>query len=115
MSIKKKKTEFTYCSLGGTSGGAIIKGYVERDERNRFVVSKNDIINEVEACDSETTCDLYLTLLSNNKRRNKVGYHGDYFHIIYNVFVIWLVMGFAVTVEGPWKSVFEMQNMTCLK
>ena len=42
---QKKKRLFTYCSLGGTSGGAIIKGYVERDERNRFVVSKNDIIN----------------------------------------------------------------------
>ena len=42
---KKKKRQFTYCSLGGTSGGAIIKGYVERDERNRFVVSKNDVIN----------------------------------------------------------------------
>ena len=44
MSIKKKG-EFTYFSLGGTSGGAIIKRYVERDERNRLVVSKNDIIN----------------------------------------------------------------------
>ena len=42
---QKKKRQFTYCSLGGTSGGAIIKGYVERDERNRFFVSKNDIIN----------------------------------------------------------------------
>ena len=41
----KKKRKFTYFSLGGTSGGAIIKGYVERDERYRFVVSKNDIIN----------------------------------------------------------------------
>ena len=40
-----KKREFTYFSLDGTWGGAIIKGYVERDERNRFVVSKNDIIN----------------------------------------------------------------------
>ena len=40
-----KKREFTYFSLGGTSGGAIIKRYVERDERNRLVVSKNDIIN----------------------------------------------------------------------
>ena len=28
----KKKRLFTYSSLGGTSGGAIIKGYVERDK-----------------------------------------------------------------------------------
>ena len=77
MSIKKKKRQFTYCSLGGTSGGAIIKGYVKRDERNRFVVSKYDVINLVKACDSGTTCNLYLTLLSNNGRMIKVGDHGD--------------------------------------
>ena len=50
---------------------------MERDERNRFVVSKNDIINKVKACDSETTCNLYLTLLSNNGRMIKVSDHGD--------------------------------------
>ena len=64
---KKKKKNFTYCSLGGTSGGAINKGYVEKDRRNSVVVSKNDIINLVKACDSETTCIIYLTLLSTTR------------------------------------------------
>ena len=66
-SEQKKKKNFTYCSLGGTSGGAINKGYVEKDRRNSFVVSKNDIINLVKACDSETTCIIYLTLLSTTR------------------------------------------------
>ena len=76
-----EKREFTYFNLGGTSGGAIIKGYVEKDRRNSFVVSKNDIINLVKACDSETTCIIYLT-------RNMAGCHGDQLDIIFNLFVI---------------------------
>ena len=85
---KKKEKNFTYCSLGGTSGGAINKGYVEKDRRNSFVVSKNDIINLVKACDSETTCIKYLPLLSNNDRRNMAGCHGNQLDIIFNLFVI---------------------------
>ena len=90
MSKKKKIKEknFTYCSLGGTSGGAIIKRYVEKDRRNSFVVSKNDIINLVKACDSETTCIIYLTLLSNNDRWNMADCHGNQLDIIFNLFVI---------------------------
>ena len=116
MSKKKKRKEkyFTYCSLGGTSGGAINKGYVEKDRRNSFVVSKNDIINLVKACDSETTCIKYLTLLSNNDRRNMAGCHGSQLDIIFNLFVILLVNGLSGTKEGPSKSVLEMHNMTCL-
>ena len=112
--MSKKKKDFTYCSLGGTSGGAIIKGYVEKDRRNSFVVSKNDIINLVKACDSETTCIKYLTLLSNNDRRNMAGCHGSQLDIIFNLFVILLVNGLSGTKEGPSKSVLEMHNMTCL-
>ena len=87
-SNSEQKKIFTYCSLGGTSGGAIIKGHVEKDRRNSFVVSKNDIINLLKACDSETTCIIYLTLLSNNDRRNMAGCHGNQLDIIFNLFVI---------------------------
>ena len=86
-----EKREFTYFNLGGTSGGAIIKGYVEKDRRNSFVVSKNDIINLVKACDSETTCIIYLTLLSTTREGIwlvVMVINGDQLDIIFNLFVI---------------------------